>query len=257
MQAVLSDLIVGNLFAFLLVFMRFGMAMIIMPGIGDGFVSAQIRLLFALSFSFILTPVLAHSLPPIPDQPAVFVLLMMSEAVIGIFIGTVMRILIAALDTAGMIVSIQASFSNALIFNPVTAVQGSLVGALYSMMGVTLLMMSDMHHVMLASLVESYKVYPVLQGMPEAKSLFEVISRAVSVSFLVGTQIAMPFIIVGLIIQIGFGLLSRLMPQIQIFFLAQPVQIAACLLLLASVLSVSMSFWMNGYEQLIMQLLSR
>ena len=247
MQSLLNELIVGNLFAFLLIFMRFGFALMIMPGIGDGFVTGQVRLLFALSFCFVLMPFLAPSLPAMPQEPMAFVLLMMSEAMIGIFIGTIMRIMIAALDTAGTIIAIQASFANAFIFNPVSAVQGSVTGALYSMLGVTLLLVSDLHHVMFAALVDSYKIFPAINALPETGLMFETVRKAVAVSFLVGVQLSMPFLIVGLVIQIGFGLLSRLMPQIQIFFMAQPVQIGISLLMVAMTLMTGMAFWMNSY----------
>src|SRR5665213_1742787 len=98
MQNFLQELLVGNIFAFLLIFMRFGTALMIMPGIGDSFVSPQIRLLFALAISFVLTPVLAVHLPSIPSDTGQLVALLVSEAFIGIFIGTTMRILVSALD---------------------------------------------------------------------------------------------------------------------------------------------------------------
>src|SRR6218665_2421514 len=101
MESLLQQIVVGNLFAFLLIFMRFGMALMIMPGIGDSFVTGQVRLLFAISFCFVLTPVLSTALPPMPASAPAFILLLLSEAFIGLFIGTVMRILISALDTAG------------------------------------------------------------------------------------------------------------------------------------------------------------
>src|SRR5690606_22832704 len=125
-------------------FMRFGMALMIMPGIGDSFVSPTVRLLFALAFSFVLTPFMAAYLPPVPQAGTALFILLLAEAAIGIFIGTIMRVLISALDTAGGIISIQAGFSAATIFNPMTATQGSVMGALYSMLGVALLLVSNM-----------------------------------------------------------------------------------------------------------------
>lgn len=252
----LHDIVAGNVFAFMLIFMRMGMALMIMPGIGDSFVSPQIRLHFALAISLVLTPFLAPSLPAIPSGAVPLVGLLVSEAVIGIFIGTVMRIMISALDTAGMVISIQAGFSNALVFNPVTASQGTAVGALLSSLGVTLLLITNMHHYMLASVVESYQLFPATGSLPEAGALSEVIGRTVSVAFKIGVQIAVPFLIVGLLVQIGFGVLGRLMPQVQIFFLALPAQILLSLLMIALVLSTGLLFWLNGYESVVTEALS-
>ncbi len=256
MQNFLQELIVGNIFAFLLIFMRFGTALMIMPGIGDSFVAPTMRLLFALAMSFVLTPVLAVQLPAIPGNTGLLLALLASEAFIGIFIGTVMRILLSALDTAGTIVSVQAGLSNATIFNPGTETQGSIMSAVYSSLGVTLMLTADVHHQMLAAVVDSYRLYPANGFFPDAGTLSEIIGKAVTAAFKIGVQIAVPFLIVGTLIQVGFGLLGRLMPQLQVFFLAMPVQIFLCLLILVMTLSAGILYWLDGYTFLLAQSLN-
>lgn len=248
MQSLLQDIVIGHVFAFMLIFMRLGMALMIMPGIGDSFVSPQVRLHFALGMSFVLTPFLATNLPPIPKESVEMITLLLSEAFIGVFIGTVMRIMINALDTAGSVISIQAGFSNALVFNPATASQGSIVGALYSVTGVTLLFVTNMHHYMLASVVDSYAVFPASGTLIDIASVYEVIAQTVNTAFKLGVQLAMPFLIVGTLVQVGFGLLGRLMPQVQIFFLALPVQILLSLVLLTMVMSAGLLYWLGVFE---------
>ncbi len=257
MQSLLQDIVVGHIFAFMLIFMRLGMALMIMPGIGDSFVSPQVRLHFALGMAFVLTPFLAPNLPPIPKASVDMIVLLMTEAFIGIFIGTVMRIMVNALDTAGSVISIQAGFSNALVFNPATASQGTLVGALYSVTGVTLLFVTNMHHYMLASVVDSYMVFPANGTLIDIKSVYEVIAQTVNVAFKLGVQLALPFLIVGTLVQVGFGLLGRLMPQVQIFFLALPVQILLSLVMLTMVLSAGMMFWLSSFENAVGGVLAR
>lgn len=253
MQSYLQDLINTQFFTFLLVFMRFGLAVMIMPGIGDSFVTAPVRLSFALALSLVLTPPLAALMPHPPTQTALLVGLLVSEAMIGMFIGTIMRIMIGALDTAGAVVSLQTGFSSALLFNPVSAGQGSLLGSVYSMLGVTLLMALDLHHYMIATIVDSYQVMPATGQMPDFSSFAEVIVGITGVAFKVGVEIALPFLVVGLIMQIGLGVLGRLMPQIQIFFLALPAQITIGLIMLTMVLTSSMMFWINAYQSSIAQ----
>ena len=248
MQSLLQDIVIGHAFAFMLIFMRLGMALMIMPGIGDSFVSPQVRLHFALAMSFVLTPFLATNLPTIPKESIDMIALLVTEAFIGIFIGTVMRIMVNALDSAGSVISIQSGFSNALVFNPATASQGSLVGALYSVTGVTLLFVTNMHHYMLASVVDSYAVFPATGTLIDIASVYEVIAQTVNTAFKLGVQLAMPFLIVCTLVQVGFGLLGRLMPQVQIFFLALPVQILLSLVLLTMVMSAGMLFWLGSFE---------
>ena len=245
MESLLQQIVVGNLFAFLLIFMRFGMALMIMSGIGDSFVTPQVRLLFAVSFCFVLTPVLATALPAIPASTPALILLLLSEAFIGLFV----------LDTAGATISLQSGFSNAMVFNPATATQGSLIGALYSMLGLTLLFVSNLHHFLLGVLADSYILFPAKGLFPDTASVSDIVARSVSVAFATGIQLSMPFIVVGLLINVVFGLLGRLMPQIQIFFLALPIQILIGLIILTMVLSASMLLWLNSYAGTISSLL--
>lgn len=251
MQSFLQELIVGNLFAFLLIFMRFGLALMIMPGIGDSFVSPTVRLLFALAISFVLTPVLSANLPALPGSTGALIVLLASEAFIGIFIGTVMRILVSALDTVGTIVSLQAGLSNATLFNPSTEAQGTVMSAVYSALGVTLLLATDMHHQMLASVVDSYRLFPAAGAFPDTGSMAGAIGKTVTVAFMTGVQLSIPFLVVGTLLQVGLGMLGRLIPQIQVFFLAMPLQILLSLLALLLVLSSSILFWLRGYGEIL------
>lgn len=251
MHGFLQDLIVSHLFAFLLIFMRFGTALMIMPGIGDSFVSPSIRLLYALGLSFVLTPVLGAQLPSIPTQTVLLVGLLLSEAMIGLFIGTLMRIMVSALDTAGTIVSVQAGLSNANIFNPATESQAAVISALYSALGVTLIFATNTDHNMLAAVVNSYQLFPAKDGFPDMGSLSEAISKTTTLAFKVGAQLAFPFLVVGTLMQVGLGLLGRLMPQIQIFFVAMPLQILLSFLIMLVAVSVGVIYWLDGYSTML------
>lgn len=253
MHNFLQELVVNNIFAFLLIFMRFGVALMIMPGTGDSFVSPNIRVLFAVAISFVLTPVLSTHLPAMPSNTGVFIELLLSEVFIGIFIGLIMRIMITALDTAGTIVSIQAGLSNASMFNPSINAETPIMSAVYSSLGVTLILVADVHHQMLAAVVDSYRLFPATGAFPDMGSISETISKTATLAFKVGAQLAMPFLVVGTLVQVGFGLLGRLMPQVQVFFLAMPVQIFLSLLMLMLCLSASIMYWLDGYETILSQ----
>ena len=247
-MSLLETIVVGNIFAFILIFSRIGSAVMIMPGIGDSFVSPEVRLLFALALSFVVTPVLAPSLPPAPDTAVGYILLVGSETILGIFIGTVMRTLMAALDTAGMIVSMQTGFANVMVLNPAAGSQGSIAGALYSMTGTLLIMVTDLHHMLLATIFQSYEVFPASTSLPDTGEMLEVIAKIIDLAFKTGFQMAIPFIVVGILMQIGFGLLGRLMPQVQVFFLALPAQVIIGLITLTMTFSAGILLWLGQME---------
>ena len=252
----LEQFLVSGVFSFLIVFMRFGTAVMIMPGIGDSFVPQIVRLTFALGFSLVLTPVVQPYVPyPVPPLE-VLIPLLTTELIIGLFIGTIARILMIAMDVGGMFISISSGISNAQVFNPAMAVQGSIFGAFLSVTGVTLLFVTNLHHLLIIGLVESYELFP-LGGIPESGSMVELVSRAVSVSFLTGFQIAMPFIVVSLVLYVGMGVLARLMPQMQVFLVAIPLQILLALIVFAITLSSIMLFFITRYEDGMVYFLSQ
>ena len=247
MQSI-EEFLVSGVFAFILIFVRLGSALMIMPGIGDSFVPRNIRLMMALGMSFVLTPVVQGYIPsPIPAFPVLFALILM-EFVIGIFFGTIARIFMVALDVAGMLISTTSGLANAQVFNPALATQGSITGAFLSMTGAVLLFATNMHHMLIYGIVESYQAFPVGE-VPDTGSMAELMSRAFSASFLIGFQIAMPFVLVALLLYIGMGVLSRLMPQVQVFILTLPVQIMLSILTLMLVLSAAMLFWLAQFEE--------
>lgn len=247
MQSI-EEFLVSGVFAFLLIFVRMGTAFMIMPGFGDSFVPNKIRLMIALGLSFVLVPVVQGFIPsPVPPLPVLFFLILM-EFVIGLFIGTIARIFMSALDTAGMVISMTSGLANAQVFNPSLASQGSITGAFLSMTGVVLLFVTNMHHMLIYGLVESYHMFPV-GGVPDTGSMAELLSRAFSASFLIGFQIAIPFVVVAIMLYIGMGVLSRVMPQVQVFILALPIQIMLSMLTLMLVLSTAMLFWLTRFEQ--------
>ena len=112
-----------------------------------------------------------------------------------------------------------------------------------------------MHHFLLITVFESYQMFPANQLFAHSGQMAEVIAKVVNVSFNTGVKLAMPFMFVTLIIYAGFGLLGRLMPQIQVFFLALPLQITLAILTLMLVFSSAILFFLNFYEETVTRFL--
>lgn len=247
MGGALEELLVSQVYTFILIFARVGAALMIMPGIGDSYVPARIRLLFTLVFAAILTPVISPYLPNLPGPGPGFLFLTLGEFVIGIFIGTIARILMTALDTAGMVISTNMGLANAQVFNPALAAQGSVVGAFLSVTGAVLLFSTQLHHLMIIALVDSYQSFSP-GSIPATEGMAEIIAQTVNQSFSVGLRMAIPFIVVGLMIYIMMGILTRLMPQIQVFILALPLQIAVGAITMVIVVPSMLYFWLSVYQ---------
>ena len=246
-MTLLEQFIQLQVLAFILTFVRIGTAAMIMPGIGDSFVPANVRLYFALAFSLVLMPFVAAKLPQPMPVGAMFFVLIFVEFLVGALIGTVARTFMSITDTAGMIVSFQSGLSNAQLFNPQMAGQGSLIGAFFSITGATLLFTLDLHHLLIAGMIESYNRFP-LGDVPDVGSVANLITRSVAAAFMIACQMAAPFLVVILLLYAAMGVLTRLMPQMQIFILMLPVQILLGLLVLMMVFSASMMLFVEKYR---------
>jgi flagellar biosynthetic protein FliR len=248
MESALQEFLTTGVFAFTIIFVRMGTAFMIMPGIGDSFVSTRVRLHIAVAISFVLFPLVMPYVPdPLPTTFALFLLILM-EFIVGLFFGTLARVFMIALDTAGMIISTTSGLGNAQLFNPSLATQGSLVGAFLSVTGVVLLLSVNMHHLLIMGIVQSYELFP-MGSIPDAGSMAQFMSKAVSKSFEIGVKLSAPFLVLTLLIYAGMGVLTRLMPQIQVFILALPIQILISLIALMLVFSSFMMYFLTQYEQ--------
>ena len=244
----LEAFLVGEVFGFMLVFTRVGATVMVMPGIGDGYVSPRIRLLLALLIALVVFPMLADQLPPLPASPLVLGALLASEALIGIFLGYLARLLLTALDIAGMMIAFNTGLAAAQALNPALGTQGNLVGATLGTLGVLLIMLTDMHHMIIMAVVDSYALWMPGTWLPVGDAA-DMMTQLVAKSFLIGLQLAMPVVMVGIILNLGMGLLARLMPQIQVFFLILPIQIILGMIILAIAVSAMMMMWLGYFEE--------
>jgi flagellar biosynthetic protein FliR len=239
----------ANLFAAILIFARIGAAMMLLPGFGEVYVPQRFRLLLALLIAGLLTPVLAPVLPPLPASPAALAVMVLGEVVVGVFIGTLARILVAALEMAGAMVSLQTGLSAATMFNPLADQSSSpLPSALYGMLGVVLIFTTDLHHLLLRAAVESYALFTP-GALPPVGDLTDTVTRFVAGSFRLAFEMAAPFIIIGLIFFVALGLIARMVPQLQVLFIAQPLQILGGLGLFALVLVTGMHWFLTAFVQ--------
>lgn len=243
----LDAFITTQLYAFLLIFARMGCAFMIMPGLSDSTVPMQIRLYAALTFCFVLTPLITPLLPPIPQEPIPFGLLVIKEMMMGIFIGLMTQIMMNAINLLGTIVAHATSLSSAFTFNPQYASQSPVITGFLSLLVVVMIFVTDLHHMLLSGLIQTYAAFPVKDAL-QPGDMTDTFAQALSDSFRLGLMIASPFIVVAFGVFLAMGLVARLVPQIQVFILSIPVQVLTGLLLFMTSLSAVMMFFLDEYS---------
>lgn len=244
----LRDILTLNIFAFFVVFARVGTTLMLLPGYSTAYVSPRIRLAFALTVSFVMMPTVGEAVPEPPSSVADLAILMTGEVVVGAFFGTLARILIAALQTAGTFIALFASIANAFVQDPIAEQQSSTVSGLLTVIGLTLVFATGTDRLMLQAVADSYTLF--VPGQPPAIGDFsDTTAHYVSQSFRLGLQLSAPFLVLAMVYYIGLGLLGRLMPQLQVFFFGMPAQIGMQLWLLMVAVSGMLMVFMTHFRE--------
>jgi flagellar biosynthetic protein FliR len=235
-------------YLFLLIFARVGTMLMLIPALGETMIPARLRLSFALAFSLVLYPLLSAQLPALPADLFGIVGLLGHELIVGLILGGIARLVVMATQVAGSIIAYQAGLSFAQSADPTQGgIQGAVIGGFLSFLGVALIFATDLHHVALSAIYDSYSVFGPTAPLMFGDAL-QIALRAFSSAFVIGIQMSAPFIVFGLVFYIGLGILNRLMPQLQVFFLAMPATIGVGLLLMALLLAMIMGWYLMHFE---------
>ena len=249
-----AELIADEVFRLFLVFCRVGAALVVLPGFGEPYVLHRVRQVLALVLSLLLGAALRPALPPAPAEPAGVAALVGREVLVGLFMGAAARAMLAALHTAGSMIAYQSGLAGAAVFDPAAATQGSLPGNLLTTTALVLLFVTDGHLMLLQALAASYVSLAPGTALPLGE-MADLFARLVTAAFAVGLRVAAPVLLVSLLLYLGLGILNRLMPALQVFFVALPLQIllnlAVLMLTLAGGLLVFFAFFEDGLERLL------
>jgi flagellar biosynthesis protein FliR len=230
--------------AFLLVFARTGTMLMLLPGLGEQNISARLRLTIALVLAATLLPLHRGDYHIDPGALGPAIVMLVEEILIGAVLGLTARLTISALEIAGSVIAQQLGLGFVTSVDPTQGEQGVILGNFLTMLGITLFFATDMHHLVIAALNDSYSLFAPGE-VPGTGDVAALVTRTVSGAFRIGIQLSAPFLVFGLLFNLGLGVLSRLMPQMQVFFVALPLSIMIGFLFLLLVLGAMMGIFLD------------
>jgi flagellar biosynthesis protein FliR len=229
---------------FALVFARVGTLVMLLPGLGERIILSRARLSVAVFLALLMIPVARSGLQMPQTGPAV-VQMLLGELMVGLILGVSARILISTLQTAGTIIANQLGLGFAMTMDPTGGVQNPSIGNLLSITGATLVLVMDLHHLAIAAIHDSYAILPP-GGPLLIDDAMGLALKTTSQSFALAVQISAPFIVFGLLFNLGLGILSRLMPQLQVFFIAVPASIVIGMLVMFATIGVMLGVYLDA-----------
>jgi flagellar biosynthesis protein FliR len=232
---------------FMLVFARIGAMVMLMPGLGESNIPVRIKLAVALLLTLIILPLHRDAYHVNTDSLTQLLVLMVHEILIGVVLGATARVTLGALQVAGAVIAQQMGLGFATSVDPTTqGQQGVLIGNFLTLLGLTLLFATDSHYLVIAALNESYAVFSPGEMLPSG-DVAALATRAFAAAFRIGMQLSAPFLVFGLVFNIGLGVLARLMPQMQVYFVGVPLAILAGFLIFAFVVAAMMGAFLDYF----------
>jgi len=213
-----------SVYTFLIIFCRIGAFCLLLPGIGEVNVPARVRLLLSLAIAFPAFYLIEIPLN-IPTSSIKLFLCIFEESLIGISLALMSRLVLSAIIGAGTIISMSSGLSIAMVFDPAQGTQSSLFGSFMSMLYITLFMITDSHLFMIKSIIESYQKFPLFSLFSSHDYFAQSLIYTASEAFKISMHLAAPFLLISILTNLAGGILSRLMPQMQTFFVIVPAQI--------------------------------
>jgi flagellar biosynthetic protein FliR len=230
-----------------LAFCRVGGCFMLMPGLSSARVPLQVRLFVAIAASGALLIHLWDRIAPfVTREPTVLLVLIASESLIGALIGLIARLYVLALQFIASAVATLIGFNGPGGAGIEEAEPQAALGSIISFSALMLLFVFDFHHEIIKALVMSYEVAPI-SAMFNPQSALVDMTDTVSESFMVMIRLGSPFIAYAILVNIGVGLVNKLVPQIPVYFISLPFVITGGLILLYFAVPTLLSLFADGF----------
>jgi len=226
------DFFVENFQIFLLVFARmFGM-FAVAPFFSSGVIPMRIRAIFSVYVAVAIFPMVANYIGKVPENMFSYAIVIGSEAVIGILIGFIVSIIFSSFQLAARFFSFQMALGIAEVVDPFAEVGITMVGQLWTLMGILIFIAIDGPHMLIMATFDSYESIRIFNIMRDSTTVFVTLVQAFGAMFFIALKLAFPILMTLLLLTITIGMLAKAAPQMNIFMIGLPLQIAVGFLIM-------------------------
>ena len=211
--------------SFLLILVRISVVLFMFPVFGGMMVPKSVKAGLALMIAILLFPIVKPDPRLFPESLLDSAGLLLSELVLGFIIGLMVRLFFAAVQLGGQLVGFQMGFAIANVLDPETGTQGSILAQFGYWIALLLFLMLNGHHVLLQTLANSFSIIKVGSfGLGEG--VFNRILEASGEMFSMAIKVGAPAIAALLLTSAAFGIVAKVVPQVNILIVAFPIKIA-------------------------------
>jgi flagellar biosynthesis protein FliR len=229
---VLNQLAGNELAGFILVLARVGPLFLLAPPFSSPMVPPRVRGIIAVGISIGLAPLALHG-QHIPTDPLTLAALVVEGMLVGLGFAFSFAVLFAAVESAGSLADLGAGFSYGNLINPVSGEESGPLTHVYSLVGIGVFLAIGGEAWLLRGLARTFQLVP-LTSAPRIATLVGGAEQVFSTVFTSAVEIAAPVLIALLITDAAFGVVSRVVPQLNVFAVGFPAKVAVALLLVGA-----------------------
>jgi flagellar biosynthetic protein FliR len=229
----MSGILVSDFIIVLLIFVRIISAFSAAPIYSHQAIPATVKVFFALVISYIIFSSVSQTKIHIEINLVWLVVNVIKEIISGLIIGFAINMVFYAVSFAGSIIGFDIGLSMSQVFNPVDGMGSNVVEEIIYFLAILVFFVIDGHHHLIRALVYSFTVIP-LGTYTLTKNVFDTLMLMTASVFIISVKIASPVLVSYFLISIGEGILSRIIPQMQVFFVTYPIKLGLGFLMLAS-----------------------
>jgi flagellar biosynthesis protein FliR len=211
---------------FFLVFARVSILFSLFPFFGSQVIPNLSKLGLALLVALALYPVVDLRDSVVPASPVAMIRLTLGEFVVGLVLGILLQVLFEGVKMMGEVVGMQTGFSITNILDPQNGVQVSILSNMAYLMGLVLFLILNGHHILLNSIRESFDILRVGSVGISEKGFGDVIGKCGEM-FVIAVKIGAPVMACLLLVNMALGIITKMIPQMNVMIVAFPVQIIA------------------------------
>jgi flagellar biosynthetic protein FliR len=242
----------------MLIFLRISSTIVVAPFLGNRGIPVTVKLFISLVVSYIIYLTIDRNLVPAVEANWTLFVFAVKEIVIGLIIGFMLQIVFHAVNYAGTLIGFDMMLSMAEVFNPYEDVQSNIIGEALYYGALMIFILINGHHYLIQSLNYSFNAIPI-GSFAISESLHLYLVKLTATVFILAVKIASPILVSFFLIHIAEGIIARMIPQMQVFFVTQPLKLGLGFFLLALTLPFYIFMIKNllkEYEKQLYQLIN-
>ncbi len=232
---------------FILVLARLTPLFLVAPLFSSRQIPPRVRTIVACALAVGLTPIAMHG-QHVPNDALALFALVFKELLVGLAFALTIALLFAAVSSAGALLDMLVGFSFGAIVDPLTGNQSAVLTQLYGLVALAVFVVIDGTSWVIGGLARTYDLVP-LSAAPDVRALAVGVVASFATIFSAALEVAAPVLLAVVITDVAFGVVTRVVPQLNVFAVGFPVKVIVGLTVVAASLPF-VSGWVSDQLQL-------